>query len=40
LAEENGLDLDAIGSGLGQNQNPPAGSRVIAGTKVTVQFER
>lgn len=39
-AEENGLDLDAVGSGLALNQLPSPGSRVPAGTRVTVQFGR
>jgi len=40
MAEESGLDLDAVGSGLGQNQSPPAGSHVPSGSKVTVRFGR
>jgi cell division protein FtsI (penicillin-binding protein 3) len=40
LAQANGLDLDALGSGLGQYQSPPAGSRVAAGSQVTVKFGR
>jgi cell division protein FtsI (penicillin-binding protein 3) len=39
-AEESGLDLDAVGSGLGQDQSPPAGAHVPGGTKVTVRFGR
>lgn len=39
-AEENGLDLDAIGDGLAREQSPPAGARVPNGTKVTVRFAR
>ncbi len=39
-AEETGITLDVVGSGLGQQQNPVAGSRVTAGTRVTVQFGR
>ncbi|HEV7218500.1 MAG: penicillin-binding protein [Terriglobales bacterium] len=39
-AEEKGITLDVMGSGLGQQQIPPAGSHVAAGTRVTVQFGR
>ena len=39
-AEEAGLDLDAIGSGLGKDQSPPPGARVPSGSKVTVRFGR
>jgi len=40
LAQDNGLDLDAVGSGLGQDQSPPAGAHVPAGSHVRVQFGR
>ena len=40
IAEENGLDLDAIGDGLARDQSPAAGARVPSGTKVTVRFTR
>jgi cell division protein FtsI (penicillin-binding protein 3) len=40
LAQESGLDLDAIGSGLAREQSPAAGARVLSGTKVTVTFGR
>jgi len=40
IAEENGLDLDAIGDGLARDQSPPPGARVPNGTKVTVRFAR
>ncbi|MBZ5574509.1 MAG: transpeptidase family protein [Acidobacteriia bacterium] len=40
VAQENGLDLDAVGSGLAQWQSPPAGTRVLSGSKVTVKFGR
>jgi cell division protein FtsI (penicillin-binding protein 3) len=39
-AEENGLDLDAVGDGLGREQFPAAGSHVATGSKVTVKFAR
>ena len=40
LAESSGLDLDVVGSGLGQEQNPPAGARVPTGARITVTFGR
>jgi len=40
IAQENGLDLEAVGSGLAREQSPPAGSHVAAGTSVTVKFGR
>jgi len=40
IAEENGLDLDAVGDGLARDQSPPPGVRVANGTKVTVRFTR
>jgi cell division protein FtsI/penicillin-binding protein 2 len=39
-AEETGLDLDAVGSGMGRDQSPAAGTRVAAGSRVTVRFGR
>lgn len=40
LAESSGLDLDVVGSGLGQEQNPPPGSHVPSGARIMVKFER
>src|SRR5436190_4482005 len=40
IAEESGLDLDAVGSGIAREQSPPAGSHVAAGSRVTVRFGR
>ena len=40
LAQENGLDLEAVGSGLGREQSPVAGSHIPAGSRVTVRFGR
>lgn len=40
MAEESGLDLDAVGSGLAREQSPAPGSRVAAGSRVTVRFGR
>jgi cell division protein FtsI (penicillin-binding protein 3) len=39
-AQENGLDLDAVGSGLAKDQSPLAGTHVPSGSKVTVRFGR
>ena len=39
-AEDAGLELEAVGSGVGREQSPPAGSHVAAGAHVTVQFGR
>jgi beta-lactam-binding protein with PASTA domain len=39
-AEDSGLQLEAVGSGVGQQQSPPAGTHVAAGSRVTVQFGR
>jgi len=40
LAEQNNLELEAVGSGVAHEQNPPPGAHVAAGAKVTVHFER
>jgi cell division protein FtsI (penicillin-binding protein 3) len=40
IAEESGLDLDAVGSGLARQQTPPPGSHVASGSQVTVKFGR
>jgi len=40
LAEENGLDLDAVGSGVGQDQSPAAGAHVASGSRIVVRFGR
>jgi len=40
LAEDTGLDLDAVGSGLARDQTPVAGSHVVTGSRVTVKFGR
>jgi cell division protein FtsI (penicillin-binding protein 3) len=39
-AQEAGLDLEAVGSGLGRQQFPPPGTHVVAGAHITVQFGR
>jgi cell division protein FtsI (penicillin-binding protein 3) len=40
MAQESGLDLDAVGSGLARQQSPPPGSHVASGSQVTVKFGR
>jgi cell division protein FtsI (penicillin-binding protein 3) len=39
-AQDAGLELEAVGSGLAHGQSPAAGMHVAAGTRVTVQFGR
>ena len=39
-AQDAGLELEAVGSGLARQQSPVAGSHVPAGARVTVQFGR
>lgn len=40
MAQENGLDVEAVGSGTAREQSPAAGSHVPIGSRVTVRFER
>jgi cell division protein FtsI (penicillin-binding protein 3) len=39
-AQDAGLELEAVGSGVGRQQIPAAGTHVAAGARVTVQFGR
>jgi cell division protein FtsI (penicillin-binding protein 3) len=39
-AQDIGLELDAVGSGVARQQSPAAGTHVTAGARVTVQFGR
>ncbi len=39
-AQESGIELDVIGSGVAREQSPPPGSRIAAGTRVAVRFSR
>jgi cell division protein FtsI (penicillin-binding protein 3) len=39
-AQDAGLELEAVGSGVARQQSPPAGTHVAAGARVTVQFGR
>lgn len=40
MSQENGLDLDAVGSGLAREQSPAPGTHVVVGSRVTVKFGR
>jgi cell division protein FtsI (penicillin-binding protein 3) len=40
IAQDAGLDLDAIGSGVAQEQTPAPGAKVAAGARVVVRFGR
>jgi cell division protein FtsI (penicillin-binding protein 3) len=39
-AQDAGLELEAVGSGVARQQLPPAGTHVASGAHVTVQFGR
>ena len=39
-AQESGLELNALGSGIGHEQSPQPGTHVATGTSITVKFER
>jgi cell division protein FtsI (penicillin-binding protein 3) len=39
-AQDIGLELDAVGSGVARQQSPAAGTHVPSGSRVTVQFGR
>jgi cell division protein FtsI (penicillin-binding protein 3) len=39
-AQDAGLELEAVGSGVARQQSPAAGAHVVAGAHVTVQFGR
>jgi len=40
LAQDSGLEIDAIGSGLAQEQFPAAGTHVTSASRVRVRFGR
>jgi len=40
VAQESGLELNALGSGVGHEQSPAPGTHVVAGTRIMVKFER
>lgn len=39
-AQDAGIELEAVGSGIARQQSPAAGAHVAAGSRVTVQFGR
>jgi cell division protein FtsI (penicillin-binding protein 3) len=39
-AQDAGLELEVVGSGVARQQSPPAGTHLAAGSRVTVQFGR
>ena len=39
-AQDAGLDLDAIGSGIAKEQSPESGTKVAAGSRIVVRFRR
>jgi beta-lactam-binding protein with PASTA domain len=39
-AQQSGLDLDVLGSGMGREQSPSPGTHVQTGSTVTVKFGR
>jgi cell division protein FtsI (penicillin-binding protein 3) len=38
VAQQNGFELNILGSGVARQQSPPAGSHLLTGQKVTVRF--
>jgi len=38
MAQQSGVEIDAIGSGVAREQSPPPGSRLVSGQKITVRF--
>jgi cell division protein FtsI (penicillin-binding protein 3)/stage V sporulation protein D (sporulation-specific penicillin-binding protein) len=40
VAQNSGVELDAIGSGKAIDQTPAAGSHVASGSRITVRFGR
>jgi cell division protein FtsI (penicillin-binding protein 3) len=40
LAQEAGIEIDVIGSGVAREQSTPPGSRIATGTRVAVRFSR
>jgi cell division protein FtsI (penicillin-binding protein 3) len=40
IAQESGIEVDIIGSGVAREQSPAAGSRIATGTRVAVRFSR
>jgi len=40
LAQQSGLELSPVGSGIAREQSPTPGSHVAPGTTVVVKFDR
>jgi cell division protein FtsI (penicillin-binding protein 3) len=40
IAQDSGIDIDVIGSGVAREQSPPAGTRIPSGARVAVRFSR
>jgi hypothetical protein len=40
IAQESGIDIDIVGSGVAREQSPPAGTHIAAGARVEVRFSR
>ena len=40
MAQESGLEIDAVGSGVAHDQSPAPGSHVATGSTITVKFSR
>jgi membrane peptidoglycan carboxypeptidase len=40
IAQDSGIDIDVIGSGVAREQTPPAGTRIPNGARVAVRFSR
>jgi len=38
VAQQNGLEISVLGSGVARQQSPPPGSHLLAGQKVTIRF--
>jgi len=38
IAQQSGLEIDAVGSGVAREQWPPPGSHLASGQKVMVRF--
>jgi cell division protein FtsI (penicillin-binding protein 3) len=39
-AQQAGLEIEAVGSGVARNQFPPPGARLPSGGRVSVRFSR
>jgi cell division protein FtsI (penicillin-binding protein 3) len=40
IAQESGIDIDIVGSGVAREQSPAAGTRIATGARVEVRFSR